>query len=84
MNITSRRSSALLLFVVAVLGIGSRLQQHVRPAPIRGIVHDLRWRCLPVVVHIENYAYKPADLKVKAGDKVTFVNDDKVNHRDGE
>ncbi len=34
----------------------------------------------PIVVHIKDYAYQPADLTVKTGDSVEFVNDDDVAH----
>ncbi len=33
-----------------------------------------------VTVHIKDYAFSPADLTVKAGTKLTFVNDDGVTH----
>ncbi len=34
----------------------------------------------PEVVHIKGYAYSPVDLDVKAGQKITFINDDSVEH----
>lgn len=31
-------------------------------------------------VHIVNYSYRPANLRIRAGDSVTFVNDDEIAH----
>ena len=33
-----------------------------------------------VTVHIKDYAFSPAELTVKAGTRLTFVNDDSVTH----
>jgi plastocyanin len=34
----------------------------------------------PVTVHITNFVFTPADLKVPAGTTVTWVNDDDIPH----
>jgi amicyanin len=33
-----------------------------------------------VTVHIKNYAFSPASLSIRPGDKVTWINDDSVEH----
>jgi len=54
-----------LLAAVALLGALAPAARAADPVP---------------TVHIRNYAYMPASLTVRAGTRVTFVNDDEEPH----
>lgn len=80
MNTTSRRTSIVVLFLVVAAIASLAGCSGSSGAPIAASTTAASGASAPVVVHIKNYAYDPAQLDVKAGDKVTFVNDDKVDH----
>jgi plastocyanin len=48
-----------------------------KPAPVS---HAVTTPVHEVVVHLRNFAFVPAALRVKPGTKVTFVNDDAAVH----
>ena len=78
MNHSLRRSAAIVAsFIVLAgftVGCGSSGQK------IASDTTTSATAATALTVHIKNYAYDPKDLSIKAGDKVTFVNDDAVEH----
>jgi len=66
-------SLALVLFAAGALAQAPSPSPSPSPAPSATPAK-------PVVVHIKNFAYVPATVKIPAGGSVRFVNDDDMPH----
>jgi plastocyanin len=79
MNLTSRRRSGPFVAVVTLVALAAGSGSS-SGAPIAASSTTTGGTAAALVVHIKDYAYDPPKLDVKPGEKVTFVNDDKVAH----
>lgn len=78
MNHSLRRSAAIVASFIFLVGFAAGCGSSGQP--IAGSATTSSAAAKTLTVHIKDYAYAPKDLSVKAGDKVTFVNDDSVEH----
>lgn len=78
MNIAMRHSRALIISLCLVTALAAGCSSS-SDAPIAGAT-TTGGTSKTAVVHIKGYAYIPPKLDVKAGQQITFINDDKVEH----
>lgn len=78
MNLVTRHRCALLITVCMLTALATGCSSSSGD-PIAGPT-TAGGTSGPVEVRIKDYAYNPVDLDLKAGQKITFINDDTVQH----